>query len=139
MAEYLLKSALLEAKISDNFSVISAGTATDGCSPASTLAVQVMRDFDSNIAKHRSQKVTQKLLDGANVIFCLTENHRKFLLANFRGIEKKCFLVKEFLNHKNKDIADPFLGTIKDYEHVRDDIRVAMDSIVKFLVNDCKA
>jgi protein-tyrosine-phosphatase len=138
MAEYLLKSILREAKILDNFSVASAGIAADGLSPASAFAIEVMRDFNPDISRHKSQMVTQKLLDSANAIFCLAENHRKFLLENFKRVKSKCFLVKEFSNLKNKDIADPFFGTIKEYEHVRDAIELAMDSILKFLTNEHK-
>jgi protein-tyrosine-phosphatase len=136
MAEYLLKAALQKANLADNFHVCSAGiTATDH-GRASDLAIEVMKNLNQDISGHVSQRVTQELLDSATTIFCLAENHRTFLLSNFKGIGKKCFLVREFLDIKDKDIFDPFFGHIDDYRRVCADIGSAMESIVKFLANN---
>jgi protein-tyrosine-phosphatase len=58
------------------------------------------------------------------------------LLSIHKKIKGKCFLLKEFLNCSNKNVQDPFFGSIGDYERIRDDINSAMDSILKFLKND---
>lgn len=135
MAEYLLKAALRSAGISDSFDVCSAGTAAVNNFPASEFAVRAMKNFNGDINGHASRKVTQKMLDSAGVIFCLTEEHRKFLLSKYKKIKKKCFLVREFLGVDQKDISDPFGGALVDYEMVRDEINSAVASILKFLTN----
>ncbi|MDR1595484.1 MAG: hypothetical protein LBR91_00990 [Puniceicoccales bacterium] len=135
MAEYLLKSAVRKAGIADKFNIGSVGIATSEKFPATTLAINAMKDFSPDISNHSTRLATQKIFDSADVIFCLTEEHKKFVLSNFKKVEKKSFLLKEFLNCENKDIADPFFGNSKDYERVRDEINSAMDSILKFLTD----
>jgi protein-tyrosine-phosphatase len=135
MAEYLLKAALRGAGLSDAFDVCSAGTAAVCNFPASEFAVLAMEGFNGDIAEHTSRKVTQKLLDSAAVIFCSTETHRRFLLSKYKKVKKKCFLIKEFLDTEEKDIADPFCGALAEYEMVRDEINSAMASILNFLTS----
>ncbi|MDR1173638.1 MAG: hypothetical protein LBJ75_00235 [Puniceicoccales bacterium] len=136
MAEYLLKAALQKVNLADNFHVCSAGIMATDHGRASDLAIRVMEDLNQDISGHISQRVTQKLLDSATAIFCLAENHRTFLLSNFKSIGKKCFLVREFLDIRDRDIFDPFFGHIDDYRRVCADIDSAMESIVKFLASN---
>jgi protein-tyrosine phosphatase len=135
MAEYLLKAALQKKGMGNAFSVCSAGTMASEKVPANPFAIGVMRNFNPDIGKHLSQKITESLLRSASAIFCLAEDHRNFLISNYKKIEGKCFLVKEFVGDMNKDIADPFGGSFGDYEQIRDEINAAMDSILKFLVD----
>jgi protein-tyrosine-phosphatase len=134
MAEYLLKAALQKIDRTDDFKVCSAGIMATDHDRASDLAILVMKDLNQDISKHVSRRVTQELLDAASVIFCLAENHKTFLLSNFKSVSEKCFLVREFLNISDRDIFDPFFGNIDDYRRVCNDINSAMESIVKFLV-----
>jgi protein-tyrosine phosphatase len=136
MAEYLLKAALKKIDLADNFHVCSAGIMATDHGRASDLAIRVMKDLNQDISEHVSQRITQELLDSAAAIFCLAENHRTFLLSNFKDIGEKCFLVREFLDIKDKDIFDPFFGHIDDYRRVCADISSAMESIVKFLTGN---
>jgi ribose 5-phosphate isomerase B len=136
MAEYLFKSAIEKVGLSDKFAVASAGIMADNGTPASMFAVQAIRDINPDIDKHMSRKVTQKLLNSVSAIFCLTEAHRTFLLSNYKGIEKKCFLLKEFLATEDRDIPDPFSGDLGEYERIRDDINATLDSILQFLLTD---
>jgi ribose 5-phosphate isomerase B len=138
MAEYLLKVALARAGMAGDFVVCSAGIMADDGSPASALAVRAMEKINPDICRHASQRVTQRLLNTAVAVFCLTEEHRKFLLTNFKKVQGRCFLVKEFTQSGHVDIPDPFFGDIGDYERIRDEIAAAMDSIVKFLSNHRK-
>jgi protein-tyrosine phosphatase len=139
MAEYLLKDALRQRRLASSFDVRSAGIAADGHSPASILAIEAMKKLNQGIKNHVSKKVTQKFLNSAMAIFCLTEQHREFLLSNFKGIEGKCFLVKEFTGARDRDVLDPFFGSLADYERPRDDIDSAMYSILKFLTGGHEA
>ncbi|MDR1457532.1 MAG: hypothetical protein LBI47_01625 [Puniceicoccales bacterium] len=136
MAEYLLKAALQKVNLADKFRVCSAGIMATGHDRASDFAIRVMKDLNQDISGHVSQRVTQELLDSATAIFCLAENHRTFLLSNFRGIGEKCFLVREFLDTRDRDIFDPFFGHIDDYRRVCTDIGSAMKSIIKFLASN---
>jgi ribose 5-phosphate isomerase B len=135
MAEYLLKAALKGVGMGNDFTIRSAGIMAENGSPASALAIKAMEEINPDIARHVSQRITQRLLNSAVAIFCLTEEHRKFLLSNFQRVRGRCFLVKEFTQNGRRDIPDPFFGSLEDYEHIRDEIASAMDSIVKFLSN----
>jgi protein-tyrosine-phosphatase len=136
MAEYLLKAALHKMNLADNFRVCSAGRMAVENARASDFAIPGMEDFNQDIGRHVSQKAMQELLDSADVIFCRAENHRTFLLSNYKTIRKKCFLVREFLNVKDKDIFDPFFRNIGHDRRVCNDITSVMDSIVKLLISN---
>ena len=134
MAEYLLKSALSQKKMLRKFAISSAGIIATEASPASEYAIEVICDKMPRIKKHASRKVSQKILDDADIIFCLTNSHKKFLLKNYKNLEEKCLLVTEFTD--KSDIYDPFGGNIDDYKRVKQQIEASLDSIITFLVKD---
>lgn len=133
MAKYLFDKFLSDAGLTESFAADSAGIFSQPGQKASNFAIEVMKEIGIDIDCHTSKQVTQKLVDSADAIFCMTEVHRKALLKDFKNISKKCFLVKEFSECENMDIHDPFFGDINDYRVARDEIKSSMGAILKFL------
>ena len=136
MAKYLFDKVLKDAGLAKNFVADSAGIFSQPGQKASNFAIEVMKEIGIDIDCHTSKQVTQKLVNSADAIFCMTEGHRKALLKDFKKISEKCFLIKEFSECKDMDIHDPFFGDINDYRIARDEIKSSMGAILKFLKSD---
>ncbi len=87
---------------------ISAGVdAWDG-QPASTGAQHAMSRRGLSLSQHRSQSVTQALLDSADLIFCVSRRHGEALIRRFDKVPPiRCF---------SPEIPDPFGGSDAIYE-----------------------
>ncbi|MBI2497905.1 MAG: low molecular weight protein arginine phosphatase [Opitutae bacterium] len=135
MAEGLLKHALAaQPEPLKSLRVVSAGVATRAGEPVSENAVIALKKTGIDIAGHRSQPVTQELLDGALAVFGMTESHRAIL--HFRGqpVPHHLYLFREFLPPSaGHEIGDPYGGPLKVYESCRDELVEAVPSVVAFL------
>lgn len=115
MASALLASEATRAGESAQFAFSSAGTwALDG-QPASTNAQLVMQRRGLSIADHRGRTVTRAMVDQSDLILVMTQNHRDSLYAEFPLARAKIHLMSE-LAGLQYDIADPYGGSIEEYE-----------------------
>lgn len=112
----------------------SAGISAFEGSPPSPNAIKVLKDCGLDISKHKSQELTQEIVDKSIAIFCMTEVHREFVLEEFDVDEDKVHLMREFLpSIINKDISDPFGRNLDAYKTCRDNIVEAIPSVINFL------
>ena len=132
MAEYLFRS---QAGPECGWEASSAGImALDGA-PASTLAVEVMREKGLDLRPHRSRGMTQELASQADVIVTMTLSHRAQLWALYRQlVEQKMFVLNDFdPAAAERDIADPIGSSIAVYRSSRNQIDAAMPGLIAFL------
>ncbi len=132
MAEGLFRSMVREA----DFQVRSAGLGTQAGHPPSGHAVDVMREIGIDIAAIRSQPVTTELVRDSDWIFVMTQGHLDMLLMLHPAAAERAFLLREFDEDAapgDRDIADPIGGPRELYASVRDAIRAAMPSALRFL------
>ncbi|MEI6105444.1 MAG: low molecular weight protein arginine phosphatase [Opitutae bacterium] len=135
MAEGLLRHALDgQAAPLNALKVISAGVAARGGQPVSENSVFALKKAGIDISTHCSQPVTQALLDGSLVVFGMTESHRSIIQARANPVPPHLYLFREFLPPKaEKEIGDPYGGSLKIYEASRDEMVEAIPSILAFL------
>lgn len=135
MAEGLLKHALASRpEPLKSLKVVSAGVATRTGEPVSEYAVIALKKAGIDIAGHRSQPVTQELLDGALAVFGMTETHRAILQFRGQPVPRHLYLFREFLPAPaGHEIGDPYGGPLKVYEAVRDEMVEAVPSVLEFL------
>jgi protein-tyrosine-phosphatase len=135
MAEGLLRHALAgQAAPLKALKVISAGVATRTGQPVSENSVLALKKAGIDISQHRSQPVTQALLDDALVVFGMTESHRSIIKARAQPVPPHLYLFREFLPPKaEKEIGDPYGGSLSIYETSRDEMVEAIPSVVAFL------
>ncbi len=69
---------------------------------------------------HRSKRVTEELLSHADAVYALTTSHYMTLCLSFPEHAEKFYLLGE--------IADPYGGTVADYEEALRDIEQALTS-----------
>ena len=135
MAAALLQHALLaEAEPLKSCKVISAGVAARWGDPVSANSVAAMKKVGLDIAPHRSQPVTQELLDRALVVLCMTETHRAMIHVQAEPQPRHVHLFREFMTGEvDREIGDPFGGPLQLYEAGRDEMVEAIPSLLKHL------
>jgi protein-tyrosine phosphatase len=89
MAEALARSLVFAE-------VRSAGVAADQGGPASAQAIEVMRRRGHDVTAHRSQLVSEELLDWADLVLTMTRQHKQILLERFPGVGTKVYTLKEY-------------------------------------------
>lgn len=107
MAAGLLRQRFAEAGWSNQVEVRSAGTFALVGNPASQPGVLLLAQRDIDISGHRAQQVTPVLLDWADLILVMTEEHRRSIFYYGMRYLPKVFLLSE-LSGAHQEIPDPY-------------------------------
>jgi len=91
-------------------SVTSAGVFTFVTTPASDEAVSAVSELGGDIRRHRSRKLTNELINEADLIFCMARSHAADVTRRVSGTVGKTFLLDP-----DGDIADPIGGSREVY------------------------
>jgi protein-tyrosine-phosphatase len=135
MAAALLQHALAaQPEPLRSIKVISAGVSPHPGEPVSENSVIAMKKVGLDISGHRSQSLTQRLLDQASLVLCMTESHRSMIQVQANPPPKDLFLFREFMPPPHdREIPDPYGGPLKVYESARDEMVEAIPSLVEFI------
>ncbi len=131
-----MAEALFLHRIGDGmqWEACSAGIYTGAGTPASTNAVEAMRELGIDLARHRSQPLTTELVQQADLIVTMTSGHRFEILQDFPEVGNRVFLIKSFGTSKvPADITDPFGGSLNVYRKIRDEIDRALSDLILFI------
>lgn len=119
MAEVLLRKRLLEATgKEDAVDVVSAGLAAFQGDEASGQAVEAMQQRGLDLSAHRSRRMTEQILDTADVILTMTRGHRDAILSQFPEAADRVHTLRV----DGGDIADPVGSPLEVYQHCADQI-----------------
>jgi protein-tyrosine-phosphatase len=135
MAAALLQHALqAEPEPLRSLKVISAGVVARRGEPVSANSVAALKKVGLDIAGHRSQPVTQEMLDRAKVVLCMTESHRAMIHVQAEPLPSHLYLFREFMpGEVDREIGDPFGGPLALYEVVRDEMVESIPALVRHL------
>ena len=86
--------------------VTSAGVFTFGSTPASDEAVAAVAALGGDLRKHRSRKLTNELINEADLIFCMSRSHAADVTRRVSSAAGKMFLLDA-----SGDIGDPIGGS----------------------------
>ena len=139
MAAMLLQNALqAQPEPLRSIKVTSAGLSATG-GPVSEFSVLSMEKAGLDISSYTSKLVTNEIINEADLILCMTESHRRAIIQLCRN-PKKVFLFREFIASRkdklgcdSRDIDDPYGMPSDVYDAVRDDMIVAIPSLVEFI------
>jgi len=132
MAEGLFRKLVAGRR---DISVASAGMSAGRGQLATTDSVRALASEGINLAGHRSQPVTQALVEQATHIFAMTRDHRRLLEMYFPEAAEKTYLVREF-EKGSPDVPDPIGQGRETYERCRDTIKKALPAILEFIEKD---
>lgn len=135
MAAALLQHALAaQPEPLRGLKVISAGVAARNGEPVSENSVLALRKVGIDLTQHRAQPLTQRLLDEAFVVLCMTESHRAMIEVQADPVPRNLFLFREFLpGEGDKEIGDPYGGPLKVYESARDEMVESIPPLIEHL------
>lgn len=113
---------------------LSAGVAAREGERVSENSVIALRKAGIDISAHRSRPLTQAMLDEAFAVLCMTESHRAMIQLQADPAPKNLFLFREFMPPRaEKEIGDPFGGSLRLYETARDEMVEALPSLLAAL------
>ena len=135
MAAALLQHALAaQPEPWRSLKVISSGVAARGGDLVSENSVYALKKVGLDISQHRAQPLTQRMLDEAFAIICMTESHRAMIEVQAEPVPRNIFLFREFVpGLADKEIGDPYGGPLKVYEAARDEMVEAIPSLVEHI------
>lgn len=92
--------------------VISAGLSAAVGTPATQASVDLLAIAGIDLSAHESQPLTERLINQADYIFTMTRGHRQAILAERPDLGE----VVALLSDKQQDVADPYGGSLAEYE-----------------------
>lgn len=116
MAEALLKS------VGDGkFDVRSAGVFASEGQVASKFAVEVLLEKGIE-SHHRSSYLDIETVKWAEVVLAMTAGHKSRILAMYPEYSEKIFTLYEYVEGIEKDITDPYGGTLIHYQSTLEEL-----------------
>jgi protein-tyrosine phosphatase len=106
--------------------VISAGLAAAHGSPASSESIELARRQGIDLGRHESQPLTEQLLEQADHVYTMTQNHRDAIDHSRPDLAKHV----ELLARDGSDIPDPIGGRMREYERCEQAIDRHLRSIL---------
>ncbi|NNJ23993.1 low molecular weight protein arginine phosphatase [Alienimonas chondri] len=125
LAEALLRHRLSQVE-APAVRVVSAGLSAGYGSAASPESVDLARRAGADLDAHRSQPLTEDLLDSADRVMCMTRGHRDAILRHRPDVRDRVTL----LDAAGYDIPDPIGGEMADYEACRLAIDRGLDRLM---------
>lgn len=125
MAELILKSKLKEEGIKGVKSA-SAGIYGEEGNKINRNALHALKKRGIKGYAFRARKLSQKMLDEADAVVCMTEQHKNMLCK-----DKKICSAKEITGVS--DIADPYGKSLEEYIRTAEEIDALCDVLVKII------
>lgn len=132
IAKYYLRSLIQQENLSHFIQVDSAGTWAKTGFPAAENSLTVCKLHGLDASTHVSQQIDATMMKSADIILCMSETHKRDLLAIFPQHKDKIFLLKEYArtdNHGNPTIPDPYGRKLYFYRMVYETIAGEIDRI----------
>ena len=122
MASALAQKILTERFGADAPMVRSAGVFTGGGAPATPEAVDAVERLGASLEGHRSQALTEDLIAVAGVIYCMTIDHARAVLAAHPEARGRVHV----LDPEGRDIPDPIGGPQDLYDRTAENIEAML-------------
>jgi protein-tyrosine-phosphatase len=133
MAEGYFRS-LVENEGLSHIQVSSAGTyAADG-DPPNYNSVQTLKKYGIDISHQRSSRLSEELIENADLIVAMSESHRSFVAQVQPSAIKKSALLGDY-SGSGEDIADPFGGNLEVYNYCFTTMKPALDNLFEKVID----
>lgn len=125
MAEYYFNHKMKN----NEYAARSCGIAAHGSGCMSKYAAQIIKMYipESETGLFRSRQVDEGMIAEAYRMYGITKRHAEYLKENFHQYQNKIFAMPN-------DISDPFNGSLDTYKKAYEDIKIAVDAIIKELL-----
>lgn len=131
MAEYMARQL---AGDDSGWIFSSAGTMCGDGLAASANAVAAMREVGIDMSGHRTRGITSAMLEQAEVIVAMTQQHADAILSVNSKVKEKVFLMRSFDQHADtRDVHDPVGWDIDVYRGTREMLDGSLSGLLEFL------
>ena len=124
MAESVLRHELKKRKLSDKFTISSAGLYVKEGEDMNPTAKIALKNNKISPHRHRAKVLTETAVKRATVLVCMTSEHKE------RVNSDKAFTVAEITG--GNDVYDPFGLGVEAYERTLKYLIYACDDIINF-------
>lgn len=149
MAEALFNSAVsADRLLAGQYIAVSAGISAFDGEAASESAKRVLKDaWEIDLSSHRSRRISPGDVKDSFLILTMTRSHKEAILSMFPAADGKVYTLKEFSSNGKRepsstkydfslDIPDPYGMPVRVYKRCADEIREAVDKLIKKLKNE---
>lgn len=105
----------------------SAGIFAEIGQSASENAIKALEKYNIDLSQHRTQPVTDELIEKSDIILTMTEGHKMLLSAMAKD---KVYTLLEFAG-SDGDISDPYGGDEEEYEECAREIYDALVDVAE--------
>lgn len=126
-----MAEALLRHHGKGKFEVQSAGVFAYPGSDASDYAKEALMEKGISM-DHASQQINETLLAWADIVVTMTENHKEIVLGHYPNIEKKVYTLYGLTEGINKDISDPFGGSLSVYKETLKEMEGLVQTLSRY-------
>ena len=137
MAEAMLRKELLQSFGAQAITVASAGLTDQPQERADSRSRAIAGEFGVSLEAHRPQRLTQELIDGADLILIMDYFNEARMLLSFPAAKNKVFYLSAFGQQgglRSPAVPDPNLGTVEDVRRCY----CILESHVRALANSLK-
>ncbi len=104
-----------------NWIIKSAGTWAEAGHPATPVGVTVMAKMGLDTSRHRSQPISQKLLDRFELILTMEPGHKEAIQIEFPHLADRVYLLSEMADEQ-VPVLDPIGEPIEAYQQTANEI-----------------
>lgn len=126
MAEAILRHKAPQLKVK------SAGIFASDDAPASEQTIIALKEEDIEI-NHRAQMVNHSLIQWADLVLTMTDNHRQLLIQHYPQHTHKIYTLIQYTSDgtiDHHDIADPFGGDASFYKETAKQLHEQIDKLL---------
>ena len=110
--------------------VQSAGLETSFWKPAHHFAQAVGTEGGLVLGKHATQPLHKDQVEQADMILVMEWRQRRRVVKLYPQARKKVFLLRQFYDQSVREVADPYSGTLEDFQTCFSMIKRACDVLV---------
>ncbi len=105
----------------EDWQVDSAGTLAVEGVPVTTKAQVVLQNKGLDVSEHRSQTISQELIDRYDLILTMEKNHKEALTIEFPQKAERIFMLSEMIGLVY-DVPDPIGRSLTEFQNTYDEI-----------------
>ncbi len=128
LAEAYLKHQVKKSGLS--IEVFSAGLETSFGKPAHPLAQVVGTQGGLILNQHATQPLHKEQVNRADIILVMEWRQRNRIIKLYPQARSKVFLLRQFYDQSVREVADPYSGTLEDFQTCFSMIKQACDILI---------
>jgi protein arginine phosphatase len=125
-----MAEALLKHYGKDTHDAKSAGVFAMPGESASKNAIVALENKGINF-NHSSQPISEDLLQWSSNVLTMTNSHKHVLVSQFPQYKDKVFTIHEYVSGENRDISDPYSGSLTVYENTLNELEELIKQVIQ--------